>query len=64
MLMPSRRSRGRRHPKVVTEGAGATAVKASRGRTATSVQVELQRDGLQRDLGNFQEVSPVTVRIP
>jgi hypothetical protein len=49
---------------VATKGLKVTAVKATSGRSATSVHVEVEPDELKRDVGEFDEVRSVSARIP
>ncbi len=55
---------GRPRARVATRGVRVTAVKATAGRPATSVHVELEPDELKSEVGEFDEVRSVSARIP
>ncbi len=54
---------GRPKARVATKGLHVTAVKATAGRPATSVHVELEPDELKSEVGEFDEVRSVSARI-
>jgi len=55
---------GRSKARVATRGLRVSAVRATAGRPATSVQVEVEPDELKREVGEFGEVRGVSARIP
>ncbi len=50
--------------RVATKGLRVTAVKASAGRSATSVNVEIETEELKSEVGEFGEVRGVSAQIP
>ena len=57
------RSGARPRARVATKGLRVTAVKATAGRPATSVHVEVEPDELKSEVGDFGEVRGVSARI-
>jgi hypothetical protein len=55
---------GRPRARVATKGLRVTAVKATAGRAATSVNVEVEPEELKSEVGEFDEVRSVSARIP
>lgn len=55
---------GRPKVRVATKGLRVTAVKATAGRPATSVHVEVEPEELKTEVGEFDEVRSVSARIP
>ena len=66
MARKAKRGRPERRPqaRAGTKGLKVSAVKATAGRSATSVNVEVTPDELKTEVGEFGEVRSVTARIP
>ena len=55
---------GRPRARIARKGLKVTAVRATAGRSATSVHVELEPDELKSEVGDFRDVRRVSARIP